>query len=121
MYYKRAVALAVSVQSDRERNFWGSTPKAIIVGFRLLHKRGQYVGWVEFNETQQFLEKNQPNLLNSLSSTSSKLLSCFHLRGRERGRVRNVKCAYVKLWHSCLFRFNRSFFFGPAGAPTPDT
>ncbi|CAB1077912.1 hypothetical protein D1AOALGA4SA_5688 [Olavius algarvensis Delta 1 endosymbiont] len=28
--------LAATVQSDRERNFWGSAPKSTIVGFRFL-------------------------------------------------------------------------------------
>ncbi|CAB1071807.1 hypothetical protein D1AOALGA4SA_1351 [Olavius algarvensis Delta 1 endosymbiont] len=42
--------------SDRYRNFWGSAPKSTLVGFQILQKCQQNVGWVECNETQQHLE-----------------------------------------------------------------
>jgi hypothetical protein len=52
----RAPPLAASVQSDRERNFWGSVSKSADVGFRIWQYHRQNVGWDECNETQQSLE-----------------------------------------------------------------
>jgi hypothetical protein len=35
-----------------------------LLGFAFCNKTGKKVGWVECNETQQILEKAQPNLRN---------------------------------------------------------
>ncbi len=35
MFGRCAIPPATSVQSDRNRNFWGSVPKSAVVGFRI--------------------------------------------------------------------------------------